>query len=152
MHDTSWSRLCVFTQFGTESYIKNKVHATQCELNNSWCTIGFARFTSLRLFVELYQLFKGLEIDVLINVELSILVLLDAIMTHFVVVPACMIKQMCSMLASFPGSSDSLKLTIMTMHTCFPQKMRVSPENFLLSPVIQCKLLRRESTPWATTI
>ena len=32
VNDMSWSSLCVFTQFGTESYIKNKVHATQCKL------------------------------------------------------------------------------------------------------------------------
>ena len=41
----------------------------------------------MRLLVEVYQLFKGPEIDDLINVELRILVLLDAIMAHFVVVP-----------------------------------------------------------------
>ena len=81
VHDTSWSSLCVFTQFGTESYIKTKVHI------NPWCTMRFARVTSLRLLVEVYQLFKRPEIDVLINVELRILVLLDPIMAHFVVVP-----------------------------------------------------------------
>ena len=48
----------------------------------------FIEFTSLRLLVKFYQLFKGPEIDVLINVELSALVLLNAIVTHFVVVPA----------------------------------------------------------------
>ena len=47
----------------------------------------FARVTSLRLLVEVYQLFKRPEINVLINVELRILVLLDPIMAHFVVVP-----------------------------------------------------------------
>jgi len=41
----------------------------------------------LRLLIELYQLFKGPEIDVLIYVELIILALFDAIMAHFVVVP-----------------------------------------------------------------
>ena len=50
-------------------------------------TIRFATVTSLRLLVEVYQLFKRPEIDVVINVELRILVLLDAIMAHFVVVP-----------------------------------------------------------------
>lgn len=49
--------------------------------------MGFIEFTSFRLLVEFYQLFKGPEIDVVINVELSAFVLLNAIVAHFVVVP-----------------------------------------------------------------
>ena len=55
------------------------------------CDTPWNSFTSLRLLVEFYQVFKGPEINVLIYVELSALVLFNAIVAHFVVVPACMI-------------------------------------------------------------
>jgi len=98
----------------------------------------FIEFTSFRLLVEFYQLFKGPEIDVVINVELSALVLLNAIVAHFVVVPVHdeTSMQYGSLIPRLLWRFAGFELTIMTMHTCFPQKIRFSPENSLPSPVI----------------
>ena len=118
-----------------------------------WCTMEFIEFTSFRLLVEFYQLFKGPEIDVVINVELSALILLNAIVTHFVVVPVHdkTNMQYDSLIPRLLWRFAGFELTVMTMHTCFPQKIRFSPENSLPSPVIQYTLHRRDPTPWATT-
>ena len=87
----------------------------------------------MRLLVEVYQLFKGPEIDVLINVELRILVLLDAIVAHFVVVPV-EVKKKCRCGIKY------LKLS------CLIQTYNTDKEN-LLSPEVESLTRKLPSFP-----
>lgn len=78
------------------------------------------RITSFRFLVEFYQLSKGLEMDVVINRELTALVLLDTIVVHLAMVA---VKNKTRILTNSTIKGHRLleaNLTRVTVSTCYP--------------------------------
>ena len=78
------------------------------------------RITSFRFLVEFYQLSKGLEMDVVINRELTALVLLDTIVVHLAMVA---VKNKTRILTNSTIKEHRLLeaiLTRVTVSTCYP--------------------------------